>query len=48
MNFRDMTKDEKDYYEHIRVRDDDLDMLVGILGVIAAAVFIWLLFEIFK
>ena len=48
MNFRDMTKDEKVYYEQIKVRDDDLDVLVGILGVIAAAVLIWLLIEMFK
>lgn len=48
MNFRDMTKDEKDYYEHIRVRDDDLDVLIAILGVIAAAVLIGLLIAIFK
>ena len=25
MNFLDMTKDEKMYYEQIRARDDDLD-----------------------
>ena len=48
MNFRDMTKDEKVYYEQIKVRDDDLDVLVGILGVIAAAILIWLLIEMFK
>ena len=47
MNFRDMTKDEKDYYEHIRVRDDDLDVLIAILGGIAAVVFIGLLMAVF-
>ena len=48
MNFRDMTRDEKDYYNHIRVRDDDLDVLLAILGIIAAAVIIGLLIAIFK
>lgn len=47
MNFKDMTKDEKDYYEHIRVRDDDLDVLIAILGGIAAVVLIWLLMTVF-
>lgn len=47
MNFRDMTKDEKDYYKHIRVRDDDLDVLIAILGGIAAVVFIGLLMVVF-
>lgn len=48
MNFRDMTTDEKSYYRQIKVRDDDLDVLLGILGTIAGAITIWCLIEMFK
>ena len=47
MNFRDMTKDEKMYYEQIRVRDDDLDKALMVLGIIAAIVLVLLLIMIF-
>ena len=46
MNFRDMTKDEKMYYEQIRVRHDDFDLFLAILSLTAAVtlvgVAIWL------
>ena len=47
MNFRDMTKDEKMYYEQIRARDDDLDKTLAVLAFIASVVTIILLAMMF-
>ena len=47
MNFLDMTKDEKMYYEQIRVHDDDLDKALAVLGVLASIVLIMMLIMIF-
>ena len=47
MNFRDMTKDEKMYYEQIKTRDDDLDKTLAVLAFIASVVTIILLAMVF-
>lgn len=47
MNFLDMTKDEKLYYEQIRARDDDLDKALAVLGLLASIVLIMMLVTLF-
>lgn len=48
MNFKDMTKDEKSYYEQIRVRDDDLDKVLLILSIMAIVTFVAVMVIIFE
>lgn len=47
MNFRDMTADERAYYERIKQRDDTLDWLVRNLAVVATITLIVALIVLF-
>lgn len=47
MNFRDMTLDEKMYYEQIRAKDDDLDKALAVLGVLASIALVILMVMMF-
>lgn len=40
MNFRDMTPEEKAYYEKIKQREDTIDYLLRVLTVVATATLI--------
>ena len=40
MNFRDMTAEEKAYYEKIKQREDTIDYVLRVLTVVAAATLI--------
>lgn len=47
MNFRDMTKDERMYYEQIRAKDDDLDKALAVLAFLAAIALVILMVMLF-
>lgn len=47
MNFRDMSKDDLDYYNKIRPRDDDLDWVLKSLAILAAVVLVTGLLAVF-